>query len=64
MLPSSVFSQKRFLISLIMVYSSDFFIIIYYENKKLFRKIKFIILLKRAFENIIFQLIQVIFKQY
>ena len=55
MLPSSVFSQKRFLISLIMVYSSDFFIIIYYENKKLFRKIKFIILLKRAFENIIFQ---------
>ena len=53
MLPSPFFSRKIFLISLIMFYSSE--IIIYYENKKHFRKVKFIILLKRAFENIIFQ---------
>ena len=39
-------------------------IITYFEKKIVFIKKNSIILLKKAFENIIFKIIQVIFKQY
>ena len=41
-----------------------FFIIMYYEKIKKKQKKTFIIPLKKAFEDIIFKITQVIFKQY
>ena len=60
------FSLKRFIISSIEFYSSGlgFSINICYEKKINFKKLRSITLLKKAFENIIFKTIQVIFKLY